>query len=62
MSKLRTPTIAPLVLRFMRDNGGATSIEYAIIASGIAVAISAAIVSLGSSVSGMYSSVASAMK
>jgi pilus assembly protein Flp/PilA len=65
MSKLRTPKItplAPLVLRFMRDDGGATSIEYAVIASGIAVAIAAAITTLGSGVSGMYSSVATAMK
>jgi pilus assembly protein Flp/PilA len=62
MSKLRTPKIASLVLRFMRDDGGATSIEYAVIASGIAVAIAAAVMSLGSSVSGMYSSVATAMK
>ena len=46
----------------MRDDGGATSIEYAVIASGIAVAIAAAVMSLGSSVSGMYSSVATAMK
>ena len=62
MSKLRTPKIASLVLRFMRDDGGATSIEYAVIASGIAVAIAAAVMSLGSSVSGMYSSVATALK
>lgn len=48
--------------RFLRDDSGATAIEYAIIASGIAVAIAATIVSLGSSVQGLYSSVATAMK
>lgn len=53
---------APLVLRFVCDESGATSIEYAMIASGIAVVIAATIVSLGSSVQGMYSSVATAMK
>jgi pilus assembly protein Flp/PilA len=62
MPKLEKKTIVRLVLRFMRDDGGATSIEYAVIASGIAVAIAAAVMSLGSSVSGMYSSVATAMK
>jgi pilus assembly protein Flp/PilA len=48
--------------RFLRDDSGATAIEYAIIASGIAVAIATTIVSLGSSVQGLYGSVATAMK
>jgi pilus assembly protein Flp/PilA len=48
--------------RFLRDDSGATAIEYAIIASGIAVAIATTIVSLGSSVQGLYSSVATSMK
>jgi pilus assembly protein Flp/PilA len=62
MSKLeKLPAIA-FVLRFARDEGGATAIEYAMIASGIAVAIATTIVSLGSSVNGMYSSVLTAMK
>ncbi len=46
----------------MRDDGGATSIEYAMIASGIAVAIATMVVSLGSSVNGLYTSVLTAMK
>lgn len=62
MPKLRTTTLATLVLRFMRDDGGATAIEYALIASGIAVTISATILSLGTTVTGMYSRVATAMK
>lgn len=48
--------------RFVRDERGATAIEYALIASGIAVAIATTIVSLGSGVQGMYSSVLTAMK
>jgi pilus assembly protein Flp/PilA len=48
--------------RFLRDDSGATAIEYAVIVSGIAVAIATTIVSLGSSVQGLYSSVATAMK
>lgn len=50
------------IRRFLRDDSAATAIEYAIIASGIAVAIATTVVSLGSSVQGMYSSVATAMK
>lgn len=61
MSKLKTPA-ASLPNRFLRDESGATAIEYAMIASGIAVAIAATIVTLGSSVQGMYSNVATAMK
>jgi pilus assembly protein Flp/PilA len=48
--------------RFVRDESGATAIEYAMIASGIAVAIATTIVSLGSNVKGLYSSVATAMQ
>lgn len=50
------------VRRFLRDESGATAIEYALIASGIAVAIATTIVSLGSNVKGLYSSVATAMQ
>jgi len=50
------------VRRFLCDESGATAIEYAMIASGIAVAIATTIVSLGSSVKGLYSSVATSMQ
>ena len=49
------------LLRFLRDDSGATAIEYAMIASGIAVAIAAVIVNLGSTVKGLYTSVAAVM-
>ncbi len=42
---------------FLRDDGGATAIEYALIASGIAAAIIAVVIALGTSVTGMYTSV-----
>ena len=48
--------------RFLEDDSGATAIEYAMIASGIAVAIATTIVSLGSTVQGLYTSVATVMK
>jgi pilus assembly protein Flp/PilA len=53
--------IGALLHRFLSDEDGATSIEYAMIASGIAVAIAATIVNLGSGVKGLYTSVATAM-
>jgi pilus assembly protein Flp/PilA len=62
MSKLETEAAMTLMRRFLRDDGGATAIEYAMIASGIAVAIAATIGTLGSSVKGMYASVLTAMK
>ncbi len=48
--------------RFVRDQRGATSIEYAIIASGVSIVIVGAIATLGSNVKSLYSSVATALK
>jgi len=62
MIKLQKPTIVAVIRRFMSDDGGATAIEYAMIASGIAVAIATTIVTLGSTVNGLYTSVATVMK
>jgi pilus assembly protein Flp/PilA len=47
--------------RLIRDERGATAIEYAMIAGGIAVAIVAAVNALGVSVKAMYDSVKNAM-
>ncbi len=38
----------------MRDDSGATAIEYAMIASGVGVAIAATVTSLGSGVKGLF--------
>ena len=46
---------------FLRDERGATAIEYALIAGSIAVAIVAAVNSLGDTVKGLYETVATAM-
>jgi pilus assembly protein Flp/PilA len=46
---------------FLADESGATAIEYALIASGIAVAIASTVMTLGSSVRGLYANVSSAM-
>jgi pilus assembly protein Flp/PilA len=62
MSKLQSAVIADLTLRRMRDERGTTAIEYAILASGVAVAIAATIMNLGGSVKDLFTSVATAMK
>jgi pilus assembly protein Flp/PilA len=48
--------------RFLRDDRGATSIEYAIIASGVSIVIVGTVLTLGTTVKGFYTSVATALK
>jgi pilus assembly protein Flp/PilA len=51
------------VLRhFFRNENGATAIEYALIAGGIAVAIVAAVFGLGTAVKNNYTAVVTALK
>jgi pilus assembly protein Flp/PilA len=50
------------VSRFLRDDSGATAIEYGLIAAGIAVAIIAAVQALGTSLSTTFRSVETALK
>jgi len=51
-----------LVLCFLRDNSGATAIEYGLIAAGIAVVIIVAVNSAGTAVKGTFNSVANALQ
>jgi len=57
MLKLDRSSLLSSVWRFAHDDGGATAIEYAMIASGIAVAIATTIVTLGSTVESLYKDV-----
>jgi pilus assembly protein Flp/PilA len=50
------------VLHFIRDETGATAIEYGLIAAGISVAIIVAVTSLGSSLNTTFTSVQTALK
>ena len=50
------------VSRFLRDESGATAIEYGLIAAGIAVAIIAAVQSLGTALTATFTSVETALK
>jgi pilus assembly protein Flp/PilA len=50
------------VRSFLRDESGATSIEYALIAAGIALAIISAVNSLGTKVSNKFTSINASLK
>jgi pilus assembly protein Flp/PilA len=51
-----------IVSRFVKDESGATAIEYGLIAAGISVAIIAVVQGLGSKLNTTFSSVSSALK
>jgi pilus assembly protein Flp/PilA len=51
-----------LFSRFVKDQSGATAIEYGLIAAGISVAIIAVVQGLGSNLKGTFASVSSALK
>ena len=61
MSKFVT-AVPETFRRFLSDERGATSIEYAIIASGVSIVIVGVVATLGSNVKSLYSSVATALK
>ena len=50
------------VTRFLKDESGATAIEYGLIAAGISVAIIAVVQGLGSKLNTTFTSVQSALK
>lgn len=51
-----------MVKRFLRDESGATAIEYGLIAAGISVAIIAVVQGLGSKLTTTFTSVKDALK
>ena len=51
-----------LVSRFVKDESGATAIEYGLIAAGISVAIIAVVNGLGTKLNGSFSSLTSQLK
>jgi pilus assembly protein Flp/PilA len=54
--------MSTLVLHFVKDESGATAIEYGLIAAGIAVAIIATVQALGTNLNATFSSVSTALK
>lgn len=51
-----------LLMHFFKDESGATSIEYGIIASGIAVAIAATVQATGGQVTALFSGIGNAVR
>ncbi len=51
-----------IINRFLKDESGATAIEYGLIAAGISVAIITVVASLGSSLNTTFTSVQTALK
>ena len=47
---------------FLKDSKGTTAIEYALIASGISIAIVVAVTSIGTSLNTMFTSVSTGLK
>jgi pilus assembly protein Flp/PilA len=50
------------ILRFARNETGATAIEYGLIAAGISIAIIVAVAGVGSSLNTTFTSVSTALK
>jgi pilus assembly protein Flp/PilA len=51
-----------LISRFVKDESGATAIEYGLIAAGIALAIIAAVNGLGSTLNTKFTSISTSLK
>ena len=49
------------VWRFLRDDSGATAIEYALVATGIGIAIVSAVQTVGSNLSAKWNTVAASL-
>jgi pilus assembly protein Flp/PilA len=51
-----------LVSRFVKDESGATAIEYALIATGIAIAIIAAVNGVGTALKANFTTISTSLK
>jgi pilus assembly protein Flp/PilA len=51
-----------IVARFLKDESGATAIEYGLIAAGISLAIIAIVNGLGSNLNGRFTAINSSLK
>jgi pilus assembly protein Flp/PilA len=51
-----------LIARFVKDESGATAIEYGLIAAGISLAIIAVVNGLGTSLNNKFTSISSSLK
>lgn len=51
-----------LIARFVKDQSGATAIEYGLIAAGIAIAIITAVNGVGTALSGKFTTISGSLK
>ncbi|WP_456638186.1 Flp family type IVb pilin [Bradyrhizobium sp. USDA 10063] len=51
-----------LIARFVKDESGATAIEYGLIAAGIAIAIIVAVRGVGTALTGTFNTVSTSLK
>ncbi len=51
-----------LLARFVKDESGATAIEYALIAAGIGIAIITAVNTLGTAIASKFNSIGTSLK
>jgi pilus assembly protein Flp/PilA len=56
------PNMKTLVLKFLKDESGATAIEYGLIAAGIAIAIITAVQGVGTALNGTFSTISTSLK
>ena len=61
LRQIRVRQLPRTIRCFLCNEQGATAIEYALIAAGIAVAVAATVMSLGDAVKAMYDRIYSAM-
>jgi pilus assembly protein Flp/PilA len=54
--------MSKLVSRFIKDESGATAIEYALIAAGIAIAIISAVNGVGTALTTKFNAISSSLK
>ncbi len=54
--------MSKLLVRFVKDQSGATAIEYGLIAAGISIAIIATVNALGTQLNSTFSSISSQLK
>ena len=55
---MKAPIMQPMIVRVLKDRSGASSIEYALIATLIAMVIIAGVTALGQAVQNQYNNVA----
>jgi pilus assembly protein Flp/PilA len=56
------PSMSSLIQAFLRNESGATAIEYGLIAAGISVVIIGAVTTVGSSIKGTFTNVGTALR